>query len=339
MTLRNGITLGTAMDELRVDGLIALAKVAEASGYDLVSVPESWGTESFSLLTALGMSTSRIKVGSAILPIANRSPGLVAQGASTVDDATGGRFVLGLGMGHRTISEGWHGITGYDPRIAWIRDYVLRVRSALAGEPTAGGYTLAYPAHPSIPIYLAALREKGMRLAGEVADGALLYLQPLERIPTAAAFVREGAVQAGRDPESVEVVLSLSTCVTDDPGPARDAARMMLGWYASLPFYNGMIADSGFAAEAAALTAAWARARAEAPAGGTPDAGLAAALVTDAMVDQTFVIGTREQCRARIAEVRSRGVDRVVVYPYGPYPDRAATLAGFTRTIEACAGA
>ena len=338
MTLRTGVTLGSAMDELRVAGLVELAQLAEGCGYDQVSVPESWGTESFSLLTAIGLSTTTLRVGSAILPIANRSPGLVAQGAVTVDDATGGRFVLGLGMGHRTIAEGWHGVQGYDPRIAWIRGYVLKVRSALAGEPTAGGYRLAYPAHPNVPIFLAALREQGLRLAGEVADGALLYLQPLQRIATAAALVREGAVQAGRDPGAVEVCLSLSTCVTDDPGPAREAARAMLGWYASLPFYNDMIADAGFAAEAAALTAAWEQARRDAPDGSDPDAAVAAALVSDELIDSIFVIGTAEHCRARIAEVRAQGIDRAVVYPFGPYAGREAAAAGFARTIEACAG-
>lgn len=338
-TLRTGVVVGNAMNELLASGIVELAQLAERCGYDRVLVPESWGTESFSLVTGMGLSTSTIKVGTAILPIGNRSPGLVAQGAVTVDDLTGGRFLLGLGLGHRAISEGWHGLEGYAPKLAWVRDYVGRVRSALAGEPTAAGFSLAYPPNPGIPVYLAALRAGAMRLAGEVADGVLLYLIPTPKIAEAAATVRAGAVAAGRDPGAVDVCLSLAICVTDDPGTAREAARATLAFYASLPFYADMFTDGGFAEESAALTAAWAAARAAAAPGQAADPAGPTAIVTDAMVDSTFIIGTAAECRARIAEVRSLGIDRAIVYPFGPYAGREANLAGFGRTIEACAGA
>lgn len=341
--LRTGVVIGNAMDELCVSGIVELAQLTERAGYDVMLVPESWGTESFSLVTAFGLATTRLRVGTAILPIANRSPGLVAQGAATVDDATGGRFLLGLGMGHRAIAEGWHGVKGYDPKLAWLREYVGRVRAALAGEPTQGGYRLMYPPHPGVPVYLAALRAGGMRLAGEVADGVFLYLVPAARLAEAAATVREGATRAGRDPGAVDVCLSLSVCVTDDPGPAREAARGTLAWYAGLPFYNDMLRDSGFADEAAAVAATWAAARVAAAAaadpGAAPDPAPATALVSDAMVDSMFVIGTADRCRARIAEARAAGIDRAIVYPFGPYAGREESLVGFARTIEACAGA
>ena len=334
--LRTGVVIGNAMDELRVGGIVELAQVTEQAGYDVMLVPEAWGTESFSLVTAFGLATTRLRVGTAILPIANRSPGLVTQGAVTVDDATGGRFVLGLGMGHRVIAEGWHGVKDYDPKLAWLREYVARVRGALAGEPNAAGYRLMYPPHPGVPVYLAALRAGGMRLAGEVADGALLYLIPTARIGAAAATVREGATRAGRDPAAVDVCLSLAVCVTDDPGPAREVARGTLAWYAGLPFYNDMLRDTGFADEAAAIAAAWAAARAAAA---DPDPAPATALVTDELVDATFVIGPAGHCRARIAAARAAGVDRAIVYPFGPYAGREENLAGFARTIVECAGA
>ena len=340
--LRDGVTIGNMMAELRVAGMTELARTAEASGYDVVLAPESWGTESFALITALALATERIRVGTAILPIPNRSARLTAQGAATVDDASGGRFVLGLGMGHRSITQGWHGIRDYEPRLAWLREYVGSVRSALAGEPTAAGYRLAFPARWELPIYLAALRPGSMRLAGEIADGALLYLLPLSRIAAAAATVREGSERTRRDPAEVDVCMSLSTCVSDEPGPARESARGMLAWYGNLPFYNEMFAEAGFAAEAAALAAAWARVRDRDPelrgwVGGGHEG--TAALVSDAMVDAIFAIGTAERCRARIAEVREQGIDRVIVYPFGPYDGRDAALNGFRRTIEACAGA
>lgn len=341
--LRTGVVVGNAMGELLVSGIVELAKVTEQAGYDVLLVPESWGTESFSLVTAMGLATSKLRVGTAILPIANRSPGLVAQGACTVDDAIGnGRVVIGLGMGHKAIAEGWHGITTYDPKLSWMRSYVGRVRSALAGEPTPGGFTLAYPPHPDIPVYLAALRAGGMKLAGEVADGVLLYLIPFSRIPEAVANVRAGTAAAGRQPGACEVCLSLAVCVAEDEAAvsaAREAARGTLAFYLSLPFYKDMLSDTGFAAEAEAAAAAWASARAAAAPGSAPDPGPAAAVITDAMVDATFVIGSAAECRERIASVRAAGIDRAIVYPFGPYTGREQNLAGFARTIEACAGA
>lgn len=342
--LRTGAVIGNAMETLRVSGIVELAQAAEAAGYDVVLVPESWGTESFSLVTAMGLATSRLRVGTAILPFANRSPGLVAQGAVTVSDAIGeGRFLLGLGMGHRAIAEGWHGIVGYRPRLEGLRDYVGRVRSALAGEPTAGGYALAYPPSPGVPLYLAALRAGGLRLAGEIADGALLYLLPQERIASAAAAIRDAAAAAGREPGACEVCLSLAVCVTDgaaETAAAREAARGTLAWYLGLPFYRDMLADLGFAAEAGAVDAAWTAARAAAAATGTAaDPAPAIACVTDAMVDACFVVGDAASCRARIAAARAAGIDRAIVYPFGPYEGRDATLVGFGRTLAACAGA
>jgi alkanesulfonate monooxygenase SsuD/methylene tetrahydromethanopterin reductase-like flavin-dependent oxidoreductase (luciferase family) len=341
--LRTGVVVGNAMGELLVSGIVELAQVAERSGYDVLLVPESWGTESFSLVTALGLSTTTLRVGTAILPIANRSPGLVAQGACTVDDAIGnGRLVVGLGMGHKAIAEGWHGITTYDPKLSWMRSYVGRVRSALAGEPTPGGFTLAYPPHPQIPIYLAALRAGGIKLAGELADGVLLYLIPFARLPETVATVRAGAAAAGRAADACEICLSLSVCVAEDEAAvsaARAAARATHAFSVSLPFYKDMLADCGFAADAEAAAAAWDVARAAAAPGETPDPGLATAAITDALIDATFVIGSAEHCRERIAAARAAGVDRAIVYPFGPYSGREQNLAGFARTIEACAGA
>lgn len=340
--LRTGATIGTMVPGLRVADLAGLAQAAEEYGYDAIFTPEAWGTESFSLVTAMALATRNIAVGTSVLPIANRSAALTGMGAATVDDAAGGRLILGLGMGHRSITEGWHRIAGYEPRLAWLRDYVATVRSTLAGEATLAGYRIGFPALRIPPIYLAALRPGAMRLAGEIADGALLYLLPLSRMAFAAGAVREGAERSGRSPAEVDVCLSLSTCVTDDPAPARAAAAELLAWYGNLPFYNEMFAEAGFADEARALAEAWAVVAERDPElrgwiGGGHEG--TAEHVSAAMVDAVFAIGSAEECRARIGAVRRCGVDRVIVYPFGPYTGRDATVAGYRRTLVGCAGA
>ena len=340
--VRTGATIGTMVPGLRVADLTGLAQAAEEDGYDAIFTPEAWGTESFALVTAFAMATRSIAVGTSILPIANRSAALTGMGAATVDDASGGRLILGLGMGHRSITEGWHRSAGYEPRLSWLRDYVATVRATLAGDATPAGYRLGFPALRVPPIYLAALRPGSMRLAGEVADGALLYLLPLSRVAGAAAAVRAGAERGGRSPAEVDVCLSLSTCVTDDPAPVRAAAAELLAWYGNLPFYNEMFVEAGFTEEARALAEAW-RAVAERDPdlhgwiGGGHEG--TAEHVSDAMVDAVFAIGSAEECRARIAAVRRAGIDRVIVYPFGPYSGGTATAAGYRLTLSDCAGA
>lgn len=340
--LRTGATIGTMVPGLRVADLTGLAQTAEEHGYGAIFTPEAWGTESFALVTAFALATRSIAVGTSILPIANRSAALTGMGAATVDDASGGRLILGLGMGHRAITEGWHRIAGYEPRLAWLRDYVATVRATLAGDATAAGFRLGFPALRIPPIYLATLRPGSMRLAGEVADGALLYLLPLSRVAASAAGVREGAERRGRDPVEVDVCLSISTCVTDDPAPARAAAAELLAWYGNLPFYNEMFAEAGFAEEARALAEAWRVVAARDPElrgwiSGAHEG--TAEHVSAAMVDAVFAIGSAAECRERIAAVRRAGIDRVIVYPFGPYSGRDATVVGYRQTLAGCAGA
>ena len=340
--LRTGATIGTMVPGLRVADLTGLAQAAEEHGYDAIFTPEAWGTESFSLVTAMALATKSINVGTSILPIANRSAALTGMGAATVDDAAGGRLILGLGMGHRSITEGWHRIAGYEPRLAWLRDYVATVRSTLAGEATPAGYRLGFPALRIPPVYLAALRPGAMRLAGEIADGALLYLLPLSRVAAAAAAVHAGAESSGRSPAEVDVCLSVSTCVTDEPAPARAAAAELLAWYGNLRFYNELFAEAGFAAEACALREAWRLVAERDPELRGWIAGAhegTAEHVSEAMVDAVFAIGSAAECRARIAAVRRAGIDRVIVYPFGPYSGAAATVAGYRLTLAGCAGA
>lgn len=117
---------------------------------------------------------------------------------------------------------------------------------------------------------------------------------------------------------------------------------MRLAWYGNLPVYNELFVEAGFTEEARALAEAW-RAVAERDPelhgwiGGGHEG--TAEHVSDAMVDAVFAIGSAEECRARIAAVRRAGVDRVIVYPFGPYSGGTATAAGYRLTLSGCAGA
>lgn len=339
--VRTGAVIMQSWPDLTVDRHVRLAGLCEEAGYDLVLFPEAFGVEGFALCAAVAAATSRIQVGNGILPIANRSAALTAMGAATVADASGGRFVLGLGAGHRAITTGWHEQPDFEPRIGRVRDYLLAVRRILSGHVNERGYGLSLRGPDRLPIHLAALRPAALRLAGELADGAQLLLIPLDDVARTAALVREGAERVGRDPAEVDVCFALMACVTDDPGPARETARRTLAWYGGLPFYNAMFADGGFPDEAAAMARAWERLTASA---GGRDAIMLPVddvleHVPDALIDAIFAIGSAPECRSRLAALRSRGIDRATVYPFGPYADGAAAEVGFARTLVELAGA
>ena len=134
------------------------------------------------MLAAYAAATSRIGLGTGVVPIYTRTPATMAMTAATLQEQSGGRLRLGLGVSHRAVVEGWHGQT-IDKPVAEMREYVAIVRAILAGEPPPAGekwqtsFALSgIGPYPELPIYVAALSPAMLRLAGEVADGAMLWL-------------------------------------------------------------------------------------------------------------------------------------------------------------------
>src|SRR5881396_621000 len=182
--MRLGLSLGFAPPGTNPVDLISLAQEAERLGYDSAWVAEAWGTDAVTVLAWLAARTTRIKVGSAIMQMPARTPGATAMTAATLDLMSGGRFLLGLGTSGPQVVEGWHGQTWGKP-ITRTREYVEIVRAALRREalelhgdqydiPYTGANAtglgkplklMARPLRAEIPIYLAALSPKNVRLA------------------------------------------------------------------------------------------------------------------------------------------------------------------------------
>src|SRR3954452_7369440 len=114
------------------------ARIADELGYDSINLSHIASRDSFGAATALAMVTERVSLGVAVAPVYHRSPASMAQRAATVDDVSGGRFRLGLGVGHRATMGGWHGPETARPT-AEMREYVAIVRAILAGEPPPSG--------------------------------------------------------------------------------------------------------------------------------------------------------------------------------------------------------
>jgi alkanesulfonate monooxygenase SsuD/methylene tetrahydromethanopterin reductase-like flavin-dependent oxidoreductase (luciferase family) len=357
---RLGFVLPAPQDpHLSALDLVGLAKLAEASGYDDVFTPEGMGYEAMSLLGAIAVSTERVRIGTAITGQPLRSPALTAMGSVTLDLLSEGRFVLGLGIGHRTIVETWHGMP-FTPGRARLREYVELVRQIATGHEIAhegedyrcsGPGLLMRPYRPNLPVYLATLAFSSMELAGEIADGLFASYTPLAYLEEGLARARRAADAAGRDPDRFEACCFVHVQVTDSPAEAREVARARVAWRANLANYNRVFARAGFEAEADALSQAWAEAAREHAAHAPDEAGgdyhLAswgratpeiAALVSDELLEESYVIGDASYCRARVSELSRRGITPLIC-PQGEYADRAAALEGHSETVRALAPA
>jgi 5,10-methylenetetrahydromethanopterin reductase len=314
---------------LPVRSFLDLGALAEGGGYHSVWFPEGRGREAFAQLGALAAHTHRIHLGTGIVPVFSRPPALTAMALATLDDLTGGRVLFGIGAGHPAITA-----RGYDrPFVRPVRaihEYVEIVRLVMSGTPVhyegeifrVEEFTLESTPARMVPIFIAALRGRMLRLAGALGDGVLLNWMPPEHAGRCAAVVREAARAAGRPDGSVTVACFVRACVTDEVEEARLVLRRLIAAYAALDAYAQMFAGSGFGAEVEAIRAAWS--------GGVEPA---ARKVSDRMTEALGLIGTAAHCRAGLERFRAAGVDLPVVYPF---PIGSGTTS-FERTIAALA--
>ena len=246
-----GADLGAATD---------LARSAERLGYDSIWVTHGLGRDSFLVLSAYGAATSRIGLGNGVVPIYPRHPVAMAQAALTLNELTANRFRLGIGVSHAASMQDMLGLRIVEP-LAAMREYVAVLRGALGegsdftGRHYRARWAMAVPARPAAPpIYLAALSTKMLELAGEIADGVILWLCPPEYVETVAVpAITRGRRRANRPLDGFQIVAAVPLAITDDRAEALSAFRAELVRYASLPFYRAMLETAGLRAELAAF--------------------------------------------------------------------------------------
>ena len=328
--------LGRLAISLPLPGLSArdcveIARRAERDwGYHAVWLAETSGPDAFALAAAIAEATERLTIGTAVVPVYNRTPAVLAMAAGTLAQLSGDRFVLGLGSSSHAIVQDWNGVA-FERPLAHVRESVAILRQALAGKRTdfAGevlrsrGFRLGSPPARPLPIYLAALRERMLALAGEIGDGLVLNLFPVSALPKMLAAHRAGGAAAGRDVAGQEVVVRFQVAMGDDVERSRNLVRLAFGPYVAAPVYNRFFAGCGFEAEARAVAEAFARG---------DRAGLARAM-SDDLVDRVTILGPAERCRAQLAEFVAAGVTTSVLSPL------SADRSEIERTFEALAPA
>jgi len=305
----------------------------EKAGLDAVWVPEVYGFDAVSQLGYLAAMTTRVEIGSAIIPIYSRTPALLAMTAAGLDFVSDGRFVLGLGTSGPQVVEGFHGVP-FDRPVGRTREIVEICRKAWRREvltaqgiyplplPPGQGSGLGkalklinHPVRPQIPIYLASLGARNVELTAEVADGWL----PMLYIPERAGAVWGTALAAGaarRAPELGPLRIAAGGMVgfVDDPAEVKailDLARPMAALYIGgmgargRNFYNSLARRYGFEAEADQIQDLYL----------AGDKAGAAEAVPDALLEGINLVGPEGYVRDRIAAFAESGVTTLNVIP------------------------
>lgn len=246
--------------ETRRDVVLELAELADRLGYDAFCVGEAWGRDAFLSLAEVGARTERLRLIPTIVSIWTRTPATLAMSTATLQEQTGGRFVLGLGTSSRALAEGFHDVD-FDRPLARLRRTVVQTRALLRGERIplereARALRLGMPPAPETPIYLGTLGPAALGLTGELGDGWLPYLVPHTHL---GGFVeRIDAGRARRDAslgERIAVAPSIPTLLSPDGDASREWVARMLSFYvlAMGDFYAGFVASLGFADEIEAI--------------------------------------------------------------------------------------
>jgi alkanesulfonate monooxygenase SsuD/methylene tetrahydromethanopterin reductase-like flavin-dependent oxidoreductase (luciferase family) len=233
---------------------------AEHLGYESAYVTHIAGRDSVTLLMAYAARSERIRLGTGVTPIYSRTPVATAQSFATLDEFSGGRAIIGLGVSHRPAVEAWYGQT-IDKPLSEMREYASIVRAILRGEDPPQGEKFkcqfqffGFEPRPDIPIYLAGLSPGMLRLAGEIGDGVVLWLCIPEYIrDVVVPTIAEGRARAGKPLEGFDIVAAVPSAVTGDTEQAKAQLRTELIPYFSLPFYRKMLDGSGFGDDLAAF--------------------------------------------------------------------------------------
>ncbi len=320
--MRLGLMLGYAAGQMQLP--IELVQEADRLGVHSVWTAEAYGSDAVSPLAWLGALTTRIKLGTAIMQMPGRTPANAAMTAMTLNQLSGGRFLMGLGLSGPQVVEGWHGVSYAQP-LARTREYVSIVRAIFRREAplTFEGrhYQIPYrgddatglgkplkstlKADPTIPIYLAAIGPKNVELAAEVADGWLpIFFAPERYDAVFKPHVDAGLAKAGKTIEQFDIAPTVSVVINDNLDIAYNMLRPMLALYVGgmgargKNFYYDLAVRYGFEGAAAEIQDLYL----------SGDKGAAMARVPAELIDAVALVGPRDRVRERLSLWRNSPV-------------------------------
>ncbi len=296
--MRIGISLGMLLDDRQV---LEYARIAESMNMHSVWVPESWGRDAFVTLSYIATLTREVMLGTAIVNIYARSAASTAMALNTLDLYSNGRAILGLGAGSKRLAEDWHSLE-FRHNIARMKEYVDVIRLISKGERVdyhgsvvrVKGMRLGFkPLRSNIPIYIAAINQGMLRLAGEVGDGAILFLIPIDELGKTARMLKD-------ENPKIDTALVLITAVSNDPEKAMERAKKSIAFYIAVgSIYARFLAEHGFKDEVEHI-------REEYSKNGLKDIHM---LVSEHMLKSLALAGSIDDCVKQLRSFISKGVD------------------------------
>jgi F420-dependent oxidoreductase-like protein len=312
--MRLGLNIGYAAGKIELP--IELVQEADRLGVYAIWAAEAYGSDAVTPLAWLGALTENIKLGTAIMQMPGRTPANAAMTAMTLNQLSGGRFLMGLGLSGPQVVEGWHG-ESYKRPLTRSREYVEIVRQIFRreGRLTYDGklYQIPYKgddatglgkplkstlhAQPDIPIYLAAIGPKNVELTAEIADGWLpIFFSPGKFETIYGEHINAGLKKAGRSMDDLDIAPSVSVVLIDNPEIGYNMLRPMLALYIGgmgakgRNFYYDLAVRYGYETAAADIQELYLSGR----------KGEAMMKVPAELIDEIALVGPKERIKERL---------------------------------------
>ena len=310
-----------------------LMAAGAAAGWRGAWVSETNGNEAVAMATAVASAMPSGRVGSAIVPVQTRDPLLLAMASASIDQVSPEGFVLGLGVSTPIIVEDWHASPWGDSTLGLTREAVTLCKAFLAGERVTSETgrwqyrraQLSTPPKRPVPVYIAALNDSMLQLAGAVADGVILNFVSVADVAHARAQVEIGAERAGRSLDDFELMVYFRATVTNDYAEVRKRYQSELFTYVMAPVYQDMFAREGYREDCLAAGDLWKQKR--------RDEALDA--VPEKLIRDRTLIGEAGEIAERLAAYGEVGMDSAMVFSVA-VPDRDFAV-DTRRTIDAMA--
>ncbi|KZX55012.1 LLM class F420-dependent oxidoreductase [Halioglobus sp. HI00S01] len=318
--MKLGFLLGYSGKQIHIP--MDLITQAESMGYDSVWTAEAYGNDSITAASWILAQTSKIKVGTAIMQMPARTPAMAAMTAMSLDQLSGGRFIMGLGASGPQVVEGWHGVP-YGKPVTRTKEYIQIVRKIFERDgpvefdgkmyqmpnKSEGTTGLGKPlksileGNPDIPIYTASITPAGLRCAGEVADGVFPVWMDPTNYDVLGEHIGTGLEKSGRSLKDFDIAPFVSVAMNDDLDAAFDSLRPWLALYIggmgarNKNFYNDYATRMGYGDAAKKIQDLYLD--------GKP--AEAAAEVPNELLDEVSLVGSKDRIRDRLQAWKEAG--------------------------------
>jgi len=309
---------------LSINQLFECVSVLSKKPPDTVWIPETWGMENFSILSAVSQKLNQSKIGSSIVNIFSRSPALIAMSAATVDTISNQRLILGLGTSSMPIIENFHGYKFEKPLLR-MRECVEIIRMLFSGNKinyqgkifSLKDFSLLIsPPRQDIPIYLAAVNQKMVELTWEIADGAIFYLRPISEM--------QKTIQKMQSKNKIDVTCQIITCMSNDAEKAVTRAKKTLAFYVSVgKIYRDFLAKNGFDTEVKNIYEEF------------KQTGFDSnhTLISNSMVKELTICGTPDDCVKQLTKFQQAGIN-LPILQFNPIDDVLESFNLLTSTFS-----